>query len=207
MANLIIMDGYMGSGKTFGMSLKALLWQKMSDCSIYSNYGLIGSKPFIAFEDFIKVAGEESSIITLDESHIDLSSRDFNTNSVKFFTNMIFYLRKMRGTLIMTSPLFDNIDSRVREVTNLYAHVSKDNDFMYYDWYDVQKQSFMYTEKVSLELTASIAPYIYDTYSMVTPLSYPDKREQYNLIFEQMKAENDLFLNLKGYQKFKPFSA
>ena len=50
--NLIMIDGYLGSGKTLGMSLKALQWQQKSGCTLFSNYGLKGSIPFTSFADF-----------------------------------------------------------------------------------------------------------------------------------------------------------
>lgn len=196
--NLMILDGVMGAGKTLGMSVLAKDWAERSGATLYSNYGLVGSKPFTKFQDFLDVAKQDSSIICLDESHIDLSSRDFNSNSVKFFTNMVFYLRKLRCTLIMTSPLYENIDSRVRQVTNVYIQVSKDNSYFYYDLYDVQQGRFIKTKKMRLSALDEIKGSLFNTYEMVTPLEYPEKREHYIQIMELLKKENILYLENKG---------
>src|SRR6478735_1770324 len=177
--NVVIIDGVMGAGKTLCMSILAKRWQEMSGCTLYSNYGLIGSKPLTKFEDFIDVASQPSSIVCLDESHMDLSSRDFNTNSVKFFTNLVFYLRKVRCTLLLTSPLFENIDSRVRQVTNVWVHASKTKTHFVYDFYDVQLMNFIKSQKMNIEVASMIGSKIYDTYAMVTPLEYPTKREDF----------------------------
>lgn len=192
--NLIMYDGRMGSGKTSLMSLEALLYQKESDCTLFSNYGLTGSIPFHSFEDFKKVAIQPSSIICLDESHLDISNRDFNTNSVKFFVNMVFFLRKLRCTLMMTSPLFENIDSKVREVTNVYVHCSKYNGFLNYSYYDVEREILIKRKRISEMKIEEIMPYIYDTYEMVVPLEYPKNRDDYVKIFGDVKELNKKYV-------------
>lgn len=195
MANLVMYDGRMGSGKTSLMSLEALLYQKESGCTLFSNYGLSGSIPFTKFEDFKKVAQQPSSIVCLDESHMDISNRDFNTNSVKFFVNMVFFLRKLRCTLMMTSPLFENIDSKVRDVTNIYVHCSKHSGFLNYEYYDVERLKFIKSKRISEQKIAEIMPYIYDTYAMVMPLDYPKSREEYVTIMDEVKSLNDKYID------------
>lgn len=192
--NLIMYDGRMGSGKTSLMSLEALLYQKESNCTLFSNYGLTGSLPFTDFEDFKKVAVQPSSIICLDESHLDISNRDFSTNSVKFFVNMVFFLRKMRCTLMMTSPLFENIDTKVRDVTNVYIHCSNHSGYFNYQYYDVERERLIKSKRISEERIESLVPYIYDTYEMVVPLSYPASRNEYLKIFEEVKELNKKYI-------------
>ena len=194
MSNLIMYDGRMGAGKTIGMSIEALDLQVRSGCTLFSNYGLVGSIPFTSFEDFKKVAVQPSSIICLDESHMDLSNRDFNMNSVKFFVNMIFFLRKMRATLMMTSPLFENIDSKVRAVTNFYIHVSQSNGFLNYYRYDVEQSRFLRHDRLSMEKVKLIGEHIFDTYEMVTPLDYPKTREEFLSIMNEVKALNKAYM-------------
>jgi hypothetical protein len=189
-----MIDGYLGSGKTLGMSLKALQWSKRSGATLFSNYGLKDSIPFTSFNDFKLVAQQPSSIICLDESHLDISNRDFNTNSVKFFVNMVFFLRKLRCTLMMTSPLFENIDSKVRLITNVYINVSKSNNIMQYNYYDVERGTYIKTEILNLN---KISPYlndVYDTYEMVVPLEYPKTRDEYLQIFNDVKKINKEYM-------------
>ena len=68
-----------------------------------------GAKQFTSLDDFFEVAQNPSSVIVLMKAHVDLDSRSFNTNHVKFLTATSFYLRKIRATLIMTSPLFEKL--------------------------------------------------------------------------------------------------
>lgn len=199
MSNLIMYDGRMGSGKTVGMSIHALNWAKESNCTLFSNYGLTGSLPFTSFADFKKVAVQPSSIICLDESHVDLSNRDFNMNSVKFFVNMVFFLRKLRCTLMMTSPLFENIDSKVRDVTNIYIHVSQKNGYLNYDYYDVEQAKYLKSNRLSLDIVKVIGSSVYDTYEMVTPLDYPKDRAEFLAVMEDVKRLNkEYMLNLRN---------
>lgn len=194
MSNLIMFDGRMGSGKTVGMSIQALNYQARSGCTLFSNYGLTGSVPFTSFDDFKKVAVQPSSIICLDESHMDLSNRDFNMNSVKFFVNMVFFLRKMRCTLMMTSPLFENIDSKVRAVTNYYIHVSQSNGFLNYYYYDVEQSRFLRHDRLSMLKVKEVGEHIFDTYEMVTPLDYPKTRDEFLTVMNEVKALNKAYM-------------
>lgn len=136
--------------------------------------------------------------LCLDEAHIDLSSRDFNTNNVKFFTNIVFYLRKLRCTLVMTSPLIENIDSRVRNVTNLYCPVRNDRNYFYYPFYDYQLEKYLKTKRIRKIDAFKISEQIFDTYSMVTPLEYPSSRQEFIDLLEQLKRENALYLARKA---------
>lgn len=196
LSNLILFDGRMGSGKTTLMSLEALRYQaeSLTGCTLFSNYGLSGSVPFTSFEDFKKVAVQPSSIICLDESHLDISNRDFNTNSVKFFVNMVFFLRKLRATLMMTTPLFENIDSKVREVTNYYVHCSKYNGYLNYEYYDIERLKFLKSKRISEAKVSEIMGYIYDTYEMVVPLEYPSTRPEFIKVFEEVKELNKSYI-------------
>ncbi|MFP3786293.1 hypothetical protein, partial [Burkholderia sp. SIMBA_024] len=66
---VMVYDGIMGAGKTMGMSIMAQHFRQKSGCTLYSNYGLVGAKPFDTFDTFVDVAKQKSSIICLDEAH------------------------------------------------------------------------------------------------------------------------------------------
>lgn len=192
--NLVFFQGQMGNGKTLGMSIVAKDWAQRSGATLYSNFGLEGSKPFNSFDDFLDVANQPSSIICLDEIHNDIDARDFNTNAVKYFSHIVFYLRKMRCILMMTSPLFDNIESRVRNVTNVCVDVTKDNDNYYYLFWDVSTERILKQKKIKKEVAHSVATQIFDTYAMVTPLEYPEKRDNFKQLLSDLKATNQHYL-------------
>ncbi|MFH5781814.1 hypothetical protein [Heyndrickxia oleronia] len=201
----IMFSGQRGNGKTLGMSIMAEYWRRKSGCTLYSNYGLVGSKPFTSFEDFFDVAVQPSSIICLDEVHNDIDARDFNTNAVKYFTHIAFYLRKMRCTLMLTSPLFENIESRIRGTTDIYIPVNKDKNYYYYPHYDWQGQKFLKTKKIAKEKAHMIGSHIFDTYAMVTPLDYPNSRDEFKALLNELKVKNEHYLESAGRKKPKGF--
>jgi hypothetical protein len=187
MVNVMIVDGYLGAGKTLGMSILAKYFQIKSGCSLYSNYGLENSYPFDNFTDFFHVAQQSSSIICLDEAHTDLDARNFNTNAVKFFTHVLFYLRKLRTTIFLSTPSIDNLDGRVRAICNLYCHVSKNSNCFFYDMYDLQRGIHLRRYKIRKEAAFQIGTGIYDTYNMVSPLEYPEDRAAFNQFIVMLK--------------------
>lgn len=192
--NLILFEGQMGNGKTLGMSIVAKDWAQRSGATLYSNYGLKGSKPFHSFEDFLDVAVQPSSIICLDEVHNDIDSRDFNTNAVKYFSHIVFYLRKMRCIILMTTPLFDNVESRVRNVTNVVVSVHKDKHYYYYPFYDFQSDRPLKQKRILKTDAHYTASQIFDTYSMVTPLEYPTNRDEFKKLLVELKNTNQSYL-------------
>lgn len=201
--NLIFFEGQMGNGKTLGMSIVAKDWAQRSGATLYSNYGLEGSKPFRSFEDFKDVAIQPSSIVCLDEIHNDIDSRDFNTNAVKYFSHIVFYLRKLRCILMMTSPLFENIESRVRNVTNVVVSVQKDKNYYYYPFYDLQQMKALKMKKIKKQSAHDCAAVIFDTYEMVTPLEYPSSRDDFKRLLNDLKEHNKNYLMGEATERFE----
>lgn len=189
--NLIIIDGVLGAGKTLAMTLLSEYFAGLSGCAVYSNYGIKGSKQFTHYRDFLQIAEEKSTIVNLDEAHTDLDSRNFNTNAVKFFTHLIFYLRKLRCTLMLATPSIENLDSRVRGIANLYIHVDKNRTHFIYDFYDIQSQRFLKRYKIKQADAFICAEMIYDTYNMVLPVTFPDDRKEFNSFVTELKHRSD----------------
>jgi hypothetical protein len=187
----MIIDGYLGAGKTLAMTILASYFKELSGCTLYSNYGIKDSCLFTRFTDLLHVADQESSIICLDEAHSDLDSRNFNTNSVKFFTHLVFYFRKLRTTMMLATPSIDNLDSRVRSICNLYCHVSKNKDYFFYDMYDMQSLKYLKRYKIKRESAYVLAAELYDTYNMVLPVEFPSDRIEFNLFVKLLKETSE----------------
>lgn len=186
-------DGHLGSGKTLGMSVMAQHFRQKSGCTLYSNYGLKNSKLFTTFDQFLDVANQPSSIICLDEAHTDLDSRSGNTNTAKYFTHMLFYLRKLRCTLFFSSPSIANIEFRVRSIMNVYCQVEKNKNSFFYNMYDLQSERFLRTMKVDQKKVFAIGHQIYDTHKMVTPIEFPERKEDYLKILNDLKHTSDQY--------------
>ncbi|WP_212677001.1 hypothetical protein [Paenibacillus sp. 7516] len=186
-------DGPLGAGKTLGMSVMAQYYRQKTGCTLYSNYGLKNSKLFTTFDQFLDIAQQPSSIICLDEAHTDLDSRSGNTNVAKYFTHMLFYLRKLRCTLFFSSPSIANIEFRVRSIMNVYCQVQKNKNSFLYNMYDLQSERFLRTMKVNQKKVFSIGHEIYDTHKMVVPIEFPEKKEDYLKILTDLKNISDQY--------------
>jgi len=185
--------GFMGNGKTLGMVLFAKMYQQKTGCTLYSNFGVKGSKPFTSFKDFLKIAKEPSSILLLDECHLDIDSRNSLSNASKYFSHMAFFLRKMRCTLMLTTPLFSNVDSRFRDITYVYVPVRKDKDYFYYPIVDYQEDRLLKTMKMKKENAIKLVNEVFDTHSMVTPLEYPANKAEFDSLLVDLKKMNDSY--------------
>jgi len=186
MSNFIVFDGQLGSGKTLGAVVFAnYLKSKSPNTVLYSNFGMKNAKEFTSLRHFLEVAGNPSSIIVLDEAHVDLDARSFNSNHVKFITATSFYLRKIRATLILTSPLFENLDSRIRAITNVLCLVSKDKSYFYYEMYDPTSNKHLGTKKIRKQKAFHLN--LYDTNAIVTQLDVPAKKEEFDKFLFELK--------------------
>lgn len=188
--NFIVFEGQLGGGKTLGAVLFANYIKALNaDVTLYSNFGMYNAKKFNSLYDFYEIANNFSSVIVLDEAHIDLDARSFNSNHVKFLSMTSFYLRKVRSTFIMTSPLFDNLDSRIRGITNMLVKVRNDKSYFYYDCYDVQSDLFLKTLKIKKENAFSLN--LYDTHAIVSPIEMPENKKEFDLFLETLAEKSE----------------
>lgn len=186
MPNFIVFEGKLGAGKTLGAVLYANHLKARAPSSVmYSNFDMKGAKPISDLDTFLEIAMNPSSIVVLDEAHVDLDARSFSTNHVKFLTAITFYLRKIRCTLILTSPMFDNLDSRIRNITNAVCYVSSDKNYFYYPFYDPVSSQYLGIKKARKERVFKAN--LYDTNSIVSQLQVPAKREDFDRYLDELK--------------------
>lgn len=191
--NFMVFEGYLGSGKTLGAAIYSKHFSQLSGCALYSNCGMLGSKPFTCLDDFKHIAREQSSILLLDEAHMDLDARSFSSNHVKFFTQVSYYLRKLRCTLIITTPSFSDLDTRIRNITNILAFVSKDAKYFRYELWDVQSRKHKKDMKIKKENAFMVAETLFDTNSMVTPIDIPKNKDDFKEFLEELKHISEQF--------------
>ncbi|AHM67485.1 hypothetical protein PPSQR21_038470 [Paenibacillus polymyxa SQR-21] len=190
---LMGIDGTMGTGKTLCMSVLAQHFRQQSGCTLYSNYELKHSKLITNFEMFLDVAQQPSSIICLDEAHTDLDSRSVNTNVAKYLTHMVFYLRKLRCTLMFTSPDIANIDIRLRLIMNVYCKAKKNKNYFNYSLWNAQDNKPLRSLRVNQRKIFAIGHQIYDTNGMVVPMDFPQTKEGYLDILNLLKKVSNQY--------------
>lgn len=192
--NFIVFEGALGSGKTLGAVIFANYIQSLSsDVSLYSNFGMNNAKKFDSLYDLYELSQNFSSVVVLDEAHIDLDARSFNTNHVKFLSQTSFYLRKLRTTFIMTSPLYENLDSRIRGITNMLVKVYNDKNYFYYEMYDVQSNRYLQTMKIKKSIAFDLD--LYDTNAIVSPLEMPESKVKFDEFLIELKRLTEQYYN------------
>lgn len=191
---IVAYNGLMGSGKTSKAICDALLLQNETGCKIYTNFGMVGQNRFEHFSDFEKIAVEPSSIIILDECHMDLDARDYNSNSVKNFTKMVNYLRKIRCVIFLTTPNFFNIDTKIRDLTSYICECRKRGDYQIFEYYDLQNDNLIKSQYTKSSDLINVIKDQFNTYSMVTPLNYPKDKEGYLEVFENVMNLNQKYI-------------
>lgn len=186
---LIVFDGLMGSGKTLAMSLLASYLHKKHDLIVYSNYSFYGSKEFNSFYNFLDIAIETKPVLLLlDEGHIDLDSGDFSTNAAKYFSHLFFYFRKLNCRLFITTPIFNNINTRFRALCSFLVSCSFFSDFFIFNIFDVQRNIFLKQIKVYKEHAFSYVTGIYDTNSIVSPIVFPSNKLEFTELLSSIKS-------------------
>lgn len=187
---LVVFDGLMGSGKTLAMSLLAFYLQEKHDLIVYSNYSFYGSKEFSSFSDFLDIAKETKPVLLLlDEGHIDLDSGDFSTNAAKYFSHLFFYFRKLNCRLFITTPIFNNINTRFRALCSFLVNCSFDSDFFIFNIFDVQRDIFLKQIKIYKEHAFSCVENVYDTNSIVSPIVFPANKLEFTELLSSIKLK------------------
>lgn len=193
---IIIVDGQQGSFKTSFMSVIAhqmdyFLGDRMT---LFSNYELKDSKPFTSFLHFLEVAKCHTSAILLDEAQATLSSRGFSNKGQNNFTELMLYLRKLRTTMFLTSVRFEFIDSRIRDICDIYIYATEERGYVTYNIFDFQRKIHLKTVQISVVRYKSILNQLnlFRTWRPVRSTALPDERT-FQLFLERLILENDKY--------------
>jgi len=112
---IIACIGYQRSGKTASAVLLArIIKNKLKNVELYSN---IRAKGFRLIRNLSEIKDDDSfKVVLIDEAYINLDSRKYLKNAdMSLFINT---LSKRKILLILTSPLLNMLDKRVREQIN-----------------------------------------------------------------------------------------
>lgn len=193
MAHHFFIQGPLGSGKTFLMSLLAHHWkdkaaQQGGTVQLFSNYGLLDSMPMSHYTDWYKVAEAQGSIVCWDEAQMSFSNRKWSRYGSTVATEILMFTRKMMSVQIYCSPSINNVDSRIRQIVEVLINVRKIGDkgfsVMFTDW---QTGEFMHKQFIPMWKAKRVFKIgLYDTFNMVQGFPLPSTEKQGSEFFEKL---------------------
>lgn len=180
-----VFQGNLGEGKTFGMSVFA--WHFVAKArrmgikaDIYANFDLLGAKALTSYRDFYRVARSEASICLMDEAHVNLDSRLFARGANIYMTQFMFYLRKLNTSLFMTTPHIRNLDSRMRQLTNILVDCHKISGGFLYDIYDFQNERLLRRKFLPKYIAQKIFETgMYDSHAIIRAVEFPSNERAF----------------------------
>lgn len=194
MAHHFFIQGSLGAGKTFMMSLLAHHWknkveQQGGEIALFSNYGLKDSQPMKHYTDWYDVAAAQGSIVCWDESQMSFSNRKWSKYGSGVATEVMMFTRKMKSVQMYCSPSINNVDSRIRQIVEVLVTVSKvGNKGFKLHFVDYQTGQFMHQQFFPMYKAKKIfALNLYDTFNMVQGFPLPQTERQGQEFFETLE--------------------
>lgn len=194
MAHFFFIQGPLGSGKTFMMSLIAHHWKRKAeelgaDIKLFSNYHLKDAKQMDKYESWYDVAAAQGSICCWDEAQMAFSNRKWSKYGNGLATEVMMYQRKMKSVQIFCSPSIRNVDSRIRDIVEVLIDVRKIGDKGFQIRFtDYQTGQFMHSNFYPMFKAKKIFKLnLYDTYQMVSGFPLPGTEREGNKFFEQLE--------------------
>lgn len=198
MAHHILIQGGLGAGKTFLMSLLAHHWrlkaqQRGGNVALFSNYGLKDSYPMTHYTDWYKVAEAQGSICTWDEAQVNFSNRRWSKQSSIYATELLMYTRKMQALQIYCTPSVQNVDSRIRDIVEVLITTRKIGDKGFsLRFIDFQTNEFMHQQFIPMWKAKRVFKLnLYDTFNMVQGFPLPNNEKQANDFFAELSNIHD----------------
>lgn len=141
--HIIGVQGGYGNGKTFTSVVKAHQWAAASGAKLFANFPLRGAYLFDHYTDWYRVADVHGSVIIFDESQTNFDSRTWGANGQIIMTQVINYVRKLNSLIMFVLPSFNNVDTRIRQITDVLidCHKSRSGTIVNYV-YDFQDKQF-----------------------------------------------------------------
>jgi hypothetical protein len=188
-----IFDGTLGAGKTLGMTLFSHYYADRTGATIFSNYGG-GHKQIQDYRFLLDVAKQRSSIIQIDEAQVSFDSRFFARKGQVYMTQLLFYLRKLRATMFLSSPSIDNIDSRVRQITNIYVFCENKRGMFNYTLFDFQSGKQLRKFALPHQKAFDFVSNKFETGTIVEPFEFPTDDTLFKAFLHEIKETNQQYI-------------
>jgi len=178
---IIGIEGGYGQGKTLTAVVKAHQWAAATGAQVWANFPLRGAYLFDHYEDWYRIADAHGSIIIFDESQSNFDSRTWSAGGQVVMTQVLNYVRKLNCVLIFIAPSYQNVDTRIRDKTDILISCHRMPGGTIYNFvFDYQnkaygpKGKFLTRWRLPLESQKKIhALRMYNTHSMVARFPTP----------------------------------
>lgn len=194
----MFIQGGLGAGKTFLMSVLAHHWKEKTEArggkvQLFSNYELLDSYPMSHYTDWYKVAEAQGSIICWDEAQMSFSNRRWSRYGSTLATEVLMFTRKMQSIQIYCSPSINNVDSRIRDIVEVLVTTRKiGNKGFALHFMDYQTKQFMHNQFIPMYKAKRLFKLnLYDTFNMVTSFPLPATEKQGNEFFDTLNEIHD----------------
>lgn len=194
MAHHIFVQGPLGAGKTFIMSVLAHHWKEKAEnmggeVKLFSNYGLKDSYPMTHYTDWYEVAEAQGSICCWDEAQMAFSNRKWSKYGSTLATEVMMYTRKMKSVQMYCSPSINNVDSRIRQIVEVLVDVRKIKDAGFsFRFIDYQTGQFMNKQFLPMWKAKKIFQMnLYDSFQMVQGFPLPNTEREGDIFFDKLE--------------------
>jgi hypothetical protein len=194
MPHHFFIQGSLGAGKTFLMSLFAHHWkakveQAGGKIELFSNYELLDSRPMTHYSDWFDVARAQGSICCWDECHLAFSNRKWSKYGQSVLMDVLMYTRKMKSVQIYAAPSINFVDSRLRSIVEVLITARKigDKGFAYH-FQDYQTGEFLHKQFLPMYKAKKFMKLdLYDSDSMVQYFPVPQTEREGQELFEKLE--------------------
>ncbi|WP_018931353.1 ATPase [Gracilibacillus lacisalsi] len=198
MAHHFFIQGPLGGGKTFLMSLLAHHWKAKTEAQggrveLFSNYELADSYPMTHYTDWYKVAEAQGSICCWDEAQMAFSNRKWSKYGQGIATETMMFTRKMQSVQFYCSPSINNVDSRIRQIVEVLITTRKigDKGFSLH-FMDYQTREFLHKQFIPMwKAKRFFKLNLYDSWNMVQGFPLPGTEREGKEFFETLNDIHD----------------
>lgn len=206
MAFVIGIEGGFGQGKTTTGVIKAQQWALASGAKLFANFPLRNAYLFDHYTDWYRIADAHGSIVIFDESQSNFDGRQWGGEANIVLTQIFNYVRKMNCVFIFILPSYHNIDTRIRQRTEILIRCFKTrNGTIINHIYDYQDQAWgEYGRLLNKWILPPIsqkkiyALNLFDTYSMVHRFPMPNGKKNIEEFFKELDRRHNAALKRYG---------
>lgn len=204
MPHIIVIQGALGAGKTTMGAILAHYYKnkvtaKGGTLELFSNCEIALSKPMKHHKDWYQVAEAHGSLCIWDEAHRIMDSRTALKGNNILATHILTYARKMASIQVFISPSILNLDSRLRQLTEVLINVRKSKAGITYDYFDYQDQfsgpygRYLHSRFLPAgKLKQVYALNLFDSHAMVGGFPMPGTDRETDKFLAELEKRHDL---------------